>query len=187
LERREQILAQALKLFTAHGVHTVSTRQIAAAVGISQPSLYAFFPTRQAIVAEVSHRAFSALSARMTEELDRSPADGLLARLGRVYVDFGLSQPDAYRIAFMLEGVRKEAGGAHAAAMGAGLGAFSIFRTAVARTLGANLGSGEVDLIAQSGWASLHGLVSLLIARPSFPWADRQRLIDTHIGRLFAA
>ena len=75
--RREQILDQALALISEQGVHAVSTRKIAAAVGITQPSLYAFFPTRQALVAEVSRRAFSALSARMLDEFSApSPATG---------------------------------------------------------------------------------------------------------------
>jgi AcrR family transcriptional regulator len=185
--RREQILAEALRLFAEHGVHTVSTRQIAAAVGVSQPSLYAFFPTKQALVGEVSARAFLALSTRMAEELRRAPPPGALARLGRVYIDFGLTQPDAYRVAFMMEGVRKQAAGDHDGAMAIGLGAFLIFRGAVAEALGAERGAEDIDLMAQSLWASLHGLVSLIIARPNFPWADRRRLIDLHIRRLFPA
>ncbi len=35
-------------------------------------------------------------------------------------------------------------------------------------------------------WAALHGLVSLLLARPSFPWKKRNHLIAFHINRVFA-
>ena len=52
--------------------------------------------------------------------------------------------------------------------------------------LGAGLSEVELDCIAQSKWASLHGLVSLLIARPTFPWVDRETLIRTHIESLLA-
>jgi len=184
-QRREEILAQALILFSEHGVHTVTTRQIAATVGISQSSLYAYFPTKQALVAEVSGRAFSALSSRMTQALERSPGPGVLGRLARVYIDFGLTQPDAYRIAFMIESSHKRAGANADAALGAGVNAFTLYREAIASRLGVGLAEDEIDVLAQSRWAALHGLVSLIIARPGFPWVDQQRLIDQHVRRLF--
>jgi AcrR family transcriptional regulator len=182
--RREQILEQALALISEQGIHAVSTRKIAAAVGISQPSLYAFFPTRQTLVAEVSRRSFAALAARMTQELSAPSTAGLLRRLARAYIDFGLTHPDAYRVAFMIEGVRRAAGSEHDAALGSGLGAFHVLRSATAQSQAPEAPADVIETIAQSTWASLHGLVSLLIARPSFPWADRERLIETHIRRL---
>jgi len=182
--RREQILERALALIGEQGVHAVSTRKIAAAVGISQPSLYAFFPTRQALVAEVSRRAFSALSARMSDELSKPTKAGLLRRLARAYIDFGLTHPDVYRVAFMIEGVRRAAGSEHDAALGAGLTAFRILRSATAQSQGPDATDEEIEIMAQSTWASLHGLVSLIIARPSVHWADREALIETHIRRL---
>jgi hypothetical protein len=39
---------------------------------------------------------------------------------------------------------------------------------------------GDPRAIAQCVWASLHGLVSLLIAFPIFDWVARDRLIATH-------
>jgi len=41
--------------------------------------------------------------------------------------------------------------------------------------------SAEVELAAQTIWMAIHGLVSLLIARPDFPWLERERLIDSAI------
>lgn len=186
-ERREEILAQALRLFSEHGVHTVSTRQIAAAVGISQPSLYAYFPTRQALVEEVADRAFLGLTERMRAVIDVADGRELLAQLARTYIGFGLAHPDAYRVAFMIE-VRGEGPPPNPEkAMKAGLETYGLYRTAVAAVLGAGMTEVDIDCLAQSLWASLHGLVSLLIARAEFPWADRQRLIESHIQRLLAA
>lgn len=182
-ERREEILASALKLFSEFGVHTVSTRQIAAAVGISQPSLYAYFPTKLALIEEVSARAFVALteSTRAVSH-DLRGAERILA-LGRVYIQFGLQQPEAYRVAFMME---SEVGAAEGASpmLVAGLVSFNMHRQAVAEEFGAGLSPHAIDLLAQSLWASLHGLVSLMIARPGFPWVDRQELIDFHLQRI---
>jgi hypothetical protein len=38
--------------------------------------------------------------------------------------------------------------------------------------------------LTQSIWAGLHGLVSLLIARPDFPWVERETLIARHLEML---
>lgn len=187
--RREEILAAALKLFDEHGMHAVTTRQIAAAVGISQPSLYAFFPNKQTLEAEVCTRAFEELTLRITAglaALKRGNSD--ICKLGRIYVDFGLAHPDAYRLAFMVEkpGLVPTVRSGGDPMLEAGLKAFYLLREAVSLTIGAGLPSQELELLAQSQWAALHGLVSLLLARPSFPWRKRNRLIEFHINRVFA-
>lgn len=184
-ERREEILAHALRLISEAGVHNVSTRQIAHAVGISQPTLYAYFPNRYALIGEVGSRAFAALADRMRRASDApgSAQDRLMA-VARNYVTFGLEQPDAYRVAFMIEAGAAEHKGADDPVLAAGLATFAIHCQCVADYLGEQVAAEDVSLIAQSMWASLHGLVSLLIARPYFPWTDRARLIDCHIAAM---
>lgn len=179
-ERREEILEAALHLFAQHGVHGVSTRMIAEAVGISQPTLYAYFATKDLMLEEVSSRAFAELYRRMEAigpELDTSER---LCALGRAYIRFGLEQPDAYRIAFMIERdlSPEDVMQAHAQAK-PGQNAFDLPRQAVEAHLGA--GHPDIEVVAQSIWASAHGLVSLLIARCWFPWVDRELLIERHV------
>ncbi len=36
----------------------------------------------------------------------------------------------------------------------------------------------DTDLIAQTLWSAAHGITSLLIQRPGFPWVNRKRLIQ---------
>jgi AcrR family transcriptional regulator len=181
-ERREEILVHALRLISEAGVHNVSTRQIAHAVGISQPTLYAYFPNRHALVAEVASRAFAALAARMRQAAAaEGSAECRLKAMARNYVTFGLEQPDAYRVAFMIESGNVEDKSGENRVLLAGIETFEIHRLCVAQYLPEGSSEDLMTLIAQSMWASLHGLVSLLIARPKFPWADRQLLIDWHI------
>lgn len=183
-ERREEILDHALRLISEAGVHNVSTRQIAMAVGISQPTLYAYFPNRHALVAEVGSRAFRSLAARMRKDAAAlGSAQERLVAVARSYIRFGLEQPDAYRVAFMLEAGSAEDKGGDDAVLAAGIETFTIHRGCVADYLGPAADEAEVTLVAQSMWASLHGLVSLLIARPGFPWADQEQLIEHHLRR----
>lgn len=50
---RERILAEAARLFASRGYRATTTRQIAQAVGIRQPSLFHHFPSKDAIVQEI--------------------------------------------------------------------------------------------------------------------------------------
>jgi hypothetical protein len=44
----------------------------------------------------------------------------------------------------------------------------------------------DIDASAQVLWANIHGLTSLLIAHPRFPWLDRNLLIETLIENSLA-
>lgn len=180
-ERREEILEHAQHLFAAHGVHSVSTRQIADAVGISQPTLYAYFPNKGELLDEVSVRAFERLHRAAHEPHGGADA---LERMVRGYIAFGLENPDAYRIAFMLERPVDPCidPQAFAEKMQAARQAFDSLRRVVADRLGP--GHPDVEVAAQSLWAGMHGLVSLLLARAGFPWVERERLIDRHVACL---
>src|SRR5215831_8127078 len=49
-DRRQQILREGLSLFSEHGVEGASLRELARRVGITQPSLYHYFPSKEALV-----------------------------------------------------------------------------------------------------------------------------------------
>lgn len=180
-ERREEILEHAMQLFAHHGVHDVSTRRIAEAVGVSQPTLYAYFPTKDAILEEVCARAFDELRRRMVAIGQNRDAARRIEDMTRGYIRFGLEQPDAYRIAFMIEGLREHAPDRPKP----GKDVFDMCRGCLREHLGAD--HPQLEIAAQSLWANMHGLVSLLLARPGFPWAEREALIDHHVGGVLAA
>ncbi len=60
-----RILAEASKLFASHGFHGTSTRDIALAVGIRQPSLFHHFPTKHAILAALLDLDLDVLDRRI--------------------------------------------------------------------------------------------------------------------------
>ncbi|WP_062135648.1 TetR/AcrR family transcriptional regulator [Demequina aestuarii] len=78
---RDRVLASAARLFVEQGYAATTTRQISAAVGIKQPSLYYHFPNKAAILVEllVATAEPSMLAARdMLADRDRSPLDRLI-------------------------------------------------------------------------------------------------------------
>ncbi len=186
VERREEILDAALGLFSQKGVHAVSTRQIAEVAGISQPALYAYFATKDHIAAELCVRAFAILRQRMSDAgVTCQPTPQTFERALRVYIDFGLEEPNAYRVAFMLEkgaGFIEQTDGRP---MEAGLDVFQVFHEIVSGFHTQGVMAGDDPLaVTQSLWAGLHGLVALLIARADFPWVERETLIATHVAML---
>ena len=190
-ERREEILAAALRLFGEYGLYGVSTRQIAQAVGVSQPTLYAYFASKDEIAAELHARAFRDLEARLKLGVRDADTPEAVAAGLRIYVDFGLENPDAYRVAFMIEdphGRVAVAGPADESDVSVpGHTAFDILRRMIADLHARGLGAGDdPERMAQSIWAGMHGLVSLLIARPGFPWAEREALVAGHVRMLAA-
>ena len=52
-DRRAEILEAAGRLFAERGFHVTSTRDICVAVGMSAGNLYHWFPSKQAIIAEL--------------------------------------------------------------------------------------------------------------------------------------
>lgn len=180
LDRREQILDVAQHLFLRHGLDGVTTRQIAKAVGISQPSLYAHFPNRDAIAVELCVRAFSILERRLRKVDAAMTGRARLRELCRAYIDFGLKEPAAYRVAFMADIAMDEASGAHRG-LEAGLAAFSILRGAYGEVVA---DPEAAELAAQTVWAGMHGLVSIMLTRPEFPFVEISRLISAHLDLL---
>jgi len=182
LPRREQILDAALALFARFGLNNVTTRQIAAAVGISQPSLYAHFPNRDAICAAVCARAMEGLyNSLITAIAPSDPIRTRITRLGQNYLQFGLTNEAAYRVAFMGE-METEGFGPDDAVLASGLRAFGVLHALVSEIYpdDAHL----AVLKAQSTWASIHGLTSLLLGCRNFPWVDMDGFIALHMDAI---
>lgn len=78
---RERILEAAAQLFVEQGYAATTTRQISAAVGIKQPSLYYHFPNKAAMLVELLGATAepSVLAAReIVADAARSPLERLL-------------------------------------------------------------------------------------------------------------
>jgi AcrR family transcriptional regulator len=187
-ERRDEILAAAKELFLQEGVESVSTRKLAQLVGLSQTGIYVYFKSKQAILAALIDAAFKNLGNALSAIDGKSTGAMQYLELAiPVYIRWGLENPDEYRLAFML---RDPTSSAHPDSKGdpseksfEGVKVFA----GLGRQILAGVAAGEVNsidkdprAIAQCVWASLHGLVSLLIAFPIFDWVATDRLICAH-------
>lgn len=87
-DRREEILAAASRLFARDGFHGVSIDELGAAVGLSGPALYRYFPGKESILSAM----LIDISKRLLEG-GRARADSLEG-LVDFHVDFALDHPD---------------------------------------------------------------------------------------------
>ncbi|MGW4807260.1 TetR/AcrR family transcriptional regulator [Kitasatospora sp. NPDC004272] len=86
-ERREQLIAVALQLFSDRAPEDVSIDDIAAAAGASRPLVYHYFPGKQALYEEALRRAGRELAGRF-EESGEGPLSERLHRVMGRYLDF---------------------------------------------------------------------------------------------------
>lgn len=95
MNRRQQILDTAARLFAERGFHGVSVHDIGAACGISGPALYKHFPGKDDILGEaltqISQRLLS--EGRARAEAATAPAEALEALIAW-HVDFALTSPE---------------------------------------------------------------------------------------------
>jgi AcrR family transcriptional regulator len=64
---KERIKREAMRLFVEHGVDAVSMREIAEAVGMKAPSLYAHFRSREELIGELFHASYADYGRRLAE------------------------------------------------------------------------------------------------------------------------
>ena len=106
---RNALVAQATDLARTGGPDAVVLREAARRVGVSPSAAYRHFPSLEGLLAAVSSRAREALGRAMLERLDRQPLDvdprsAALARFratGEAYIDFALTEPGLFRVAFL--------------------------------------------------------------------------------------
>jgi AcrR family transcriptional regulator len=154
----------------------VSIRAIADAVGVSSPSIYLHFPDKTALLYAVCQQRFEQLDLVM-EAAARGASDPVdeVSRRGAAYIRFGLEHPEQYRILFM---ERNEPNGFSEEHL-AGLAAFDHMVAAVTAALGTDLIHGGDPVVVTVGlWAAVHGITSLLIAKPHFPWPPLEDVIN---------
>jgi len=85
-DTRERISDAALSLFNADGSHAVSTRHVAAAIGISPGNLYYHFANKEEIVLDLYERIEAHLLGIVAPLQDPAPAfDDVLAYLDRIF------------------------------------------------------------------------------------------------------
>lgn len=179
---REEILdATERLLLTTGSADALSIRAVCDAAGVTPPSIYRHFRDKEALIAEVCARRLAAFNETLLAAVEGvdDPVDALVVR-GRAYIEFGLANPEPYRILFMTRldtiPVMEQT---------AWLEGSDAFADAV-ENVQACIDAGRLRpehtdafQVAAGLWARVHGLTSLAISKPHLGLGEKD-FIDSY-------
>lgn len=187
---RHEILDAARELFVAEGYENVSMRKIADKIDYSPTTIYLYFKDKTELLREICESSF----AKLGDELIRSKNEGgdpieVLRRGLLAYIDFGLSNPHHYDVVFISPKEKYVSTDEYPYEGSMGQRAFEILAAEIVDCMEAGLiKKGDVATIAQTLWAGIHGVTSLLITHEGFPFVERkvfaESMVDTMIAGL---
>lgn len=181
---RQEILDAARELFVKEGYENVSMRRIAEKIEYSPTTIYLYFDDKASLLLAICEETFAKLAKKL-EVISRANEDPVeaLKEGCRAYIQFGLKYPNHYRVTF-INPPDLGLGPEHFLAEDTmGMRAYNRLREVVEQCVKqGRLRESDVDALSQAIWASNHGITSLLITKPHFPWANRNKLIEMTIN-----
>jgi AcrR family transcriptional regulator len=169
---RTKILDAARTLFVRDGYEAVTMRKIADRIEYSATALYSHFENKDALIRELCVLDFAAFAqiflkiARFEDPVER------LRQAGHAYVDFALKHPDQYRMMFMTSHPPVD----DPDEMGRGnpeRDAYAFLKMTTEQALATGRLRPELkdaELISQTLWAGIHGVVALHITMGTDEW-----------------
>lgn len=168
---RTRLCAVAETLFAERGLHAVTMRELARALGVSAMTAYRYFRDKDEILAAVRAAAFD----RFAEALERaaSTAKGNAVTrsnaVGRAYLNFAFSEPNAYKLMF---DVNQSDSARFPDLVRAGARARLTMSAHMKGLVAAGYLTGDAETLGQIFWAMVHGLVMLQLTGRLDPKPD---------------
>lgn len=174
-EVREKILEAARELFVSEGYEAVTMRKIADRIEYSPTAIYFHFKDKETVLRELCEEDFLALAAELGTIARIADPIARLRATGLAYARFGVEHPNHYRLMFMTphpvpapEDLAIEKGNPDE-------DSYAFLRAIIEEGLAQGRFRPDVtdpDLVAQTLWAGLHGVVSLQITKADDPWCE---------------
>jgi AcrR family transcriptional regulator len=167
---KERLLAEARDLFLEVGPVRFSLREVARRTGLTPAAVYRHYDGKEALLGAVCSEGFRVFASYLMGSLSHSKPLVRMRATGRQYLRFALERPRDYRVIFMSEAVERRAseGGAPDAS-------FQFLVDRVRECVDAKVfRRGDLDEIAVTIWAHVHGLVSLWLAGHLVPLGDEE-------------
>jgi AcrR family transcriptional regulator len=166
LSSRAAILAATEELLLAEGVEGMSIRKVTDRCGYTAPTIYHHFGDKAGLVSTIVEERFRRILELMSSIPRGHDAAGYLREMARAFVAFALANPDHYRLLSVP--------GLDPAAVPSAEAARSLVKRALEELARAGtLGTSDIEAAYQTTWAILHGLISLRLQRPDYPFSDQ--------------
>ncbi len=187
-EFRRDILSAARELFSRDGYENFSMRKLARRIGYSPTTIYLYFRDKDDLLFCLCEELFTEMGsaiARLMEE-GGAPLD-ILRRVLLTYVEYGLENPEHYRVAFFSSPVVYGSPQEYLDRDTMSRRAYFQFRDLVAECRDSGcLRPMEADLLAQALWAAMHGVIAAAIFARDFPLVAPVTLAGTMVDALLS-
>jgi AcrR family transcriptional regulator len=181
-ETRDKILDAARELFVTEGFEGVSMRKVAEKIEYSPTAIYVHFADKQELFRELCHQDYARLAEVFQSSVMSTDPIERLKQIGAIYIDFGTRYPNHYRFMFMTPHPPHEPDEEDREMMGnPEMDAYAFLKWAVQQAIDAGCFREELtdaELVSQTLWASVHGVISLHIAKGCDPWVEWRPLQD---------
>lgn len=183
---RQEILDAASELFVRDGYENVSMRRIADKIEYSPTTIYIYFQDKADLLEQVCKETFARLVQNLSKIIEQ-PGEPI-ERLKRgliAYIEFGLENPHQYRATFMMPIPEAFDHEEYHQADSPGMQAFAFLTRGITECVQVGkMKTANVELAAQTLWAGIHGITSLLITHETFPWVGRDKVIHSTVDTL---
>jgi AcrR family transcriptional regulator len=181
-ETRDKILDAARELFIAEGYAGVSMRRVAEKIEYSPTAIYVHFADKEELFRELCHQDYARLAEVFQSSAVSSDPLERLREVGKIYIEFGIRNPNHYKFMFMTAHPAQEPDEEDREIMGnPEKDAYAFLRWAVQQAMDADCFRDELrdaELISQTLWASVHGVISLEIAKGCDAWVEWRPIQD---------
>jgi AcrR family transcriptional regulator len=175
-ETRDKILDAARELFVTEGYEAVSMRRVAEKIEYSPTAIYVYFADKQQLFHELCQQDYARLAEVFQSSAMSSDPIERLKQIGSTYTEFGVRYPNHYKFMFMTPHPPHEPDEEDREIMGnPEMDAYAFLKWSVQQALDAGCLREELqdaELISQTLWASIHGVIALHIAKGCDPWVD---------------
>ncbi|ETZ20541.1 TetR/AcrR family transcriptional regulator [Pedobacter sp. V48] len=162
LDRRKLIIESATKLFLEQGYEKTSIRNIADDIEYSPATIYLYFKEKDEIFYVIHEQGFDLLNKEFIHHNQIKDPFERLAELGKIYLNFALTNPDYYDLMFIMRAPLSEIK-CHSK-WEAGDNSFQYLLNTVTECLDRKLiVAGDPLIVSMSIWSYVHGLISLFI------------------------
>lgn len=171
---RDRILDAARELFAAEGYEAVTIRRVADAIEYTPPVIYQHFADKAALLREICVADFRAFARAFGDVAKEPDPVRRVQRMGEAYVEFALTHPNHYRLMFMTP-VPADAHHDPEAQGNPELDAYARLRALVDDAFRAGRFAPHLHdpaIVAHALWQSVHGVVSMHIARNKESWIE---------------
>jgi AcrR family transcriptional regulator len=177
-EFRSRLCAVAETLFAERGLHAVTMRELARALGVSAMTAYRYFHDKDEILAAVRAAAFDRFAGALERAASTAKGNAVSRAnaVGRAYLDFAFSEPNAYKLMF---DVNQSGAARFPDLVRAGARARLTMAAHMKGLVAEGYLTGDPEMLGQIFWAMAHGLVMLHLTGRLDPKPDFATLHQT--------